>query len=319
MRLRELLAFMAELDERTGYPVPAPKGFASAWSKDLELPRGPSRRLLFTGALYQLTPYIPSLVELLRLIEYPTNSSWALLRVARDLSRTIDLSSVPLLRPDGELLRWSNAVLRTAVRLLLRAGVDFMYVPEVSDLYSGAILRDYGLVEAFRKHAKAVLDAVRSTGAEEVIVLDPHTQDTVTNGFREALGEGLRAVNYMDLVKPAGAGHGTAVVHDSCVYARRLGIIDRPRELLRLAGYNVVEPRRSREWTYCCGGPLEALLPSLSSAIADARAKELASLGDRVVTFCPICYLNLRRALHRIGSKARVYDLLELIGGGLER
>lgn len=318
MKLRELLAFMAELDERTGYPVPAPEGFASAWSAGLELPRGPSRRLLFTGALYQLTPYIHSLVELLRLIEYPTNSSWALLRVARDLSRTIDLSRLPVLRPDDALLKWSNSVLRTAARLLLRAGVDFMYVPEVSDLYSGALLRDYGLVDAFRKHARKVLEAVRSTGAEEIIVLDPHTQDTVTNGFREAVGEGLRAVNYMDLVRPAGTGHGNAVVHDSCVYARRLGIIYRPRELLGLAGYNVIEPRRSREWTYCCGGPLEALLPSLASAIADNRAKELASFGDRIVTFCPICYLNLRRALDRIGSKARVFDILELIGEGLE-
>ncbi len=314
MKLRELLDFMAELDERTGYPVPAPRGFASAWSKGLVLPRGPSRRLLLTGALYQLTPYIPGLVELLKLIEYPTGSSRALIRVARDLSRSFELSQLPLFRPNQALLEWSQRVLRSAASLLLRSGVDFMYVPEVSDLYSGALLRDYGLVEPFRRHAMSVVEAVRSTGAEEVIVLDPHTHDTVANGYREATGEGLRVVNYMELVSPSRAGNGKVVVHDSCIYARKLGVIDRPRQLLRAAGYEVIEPRRSREWTYCCGGPLEALLPSLASAVARTRSKELASLGDRVVTFCPICYLNLGRAIEELGYGARVLDLLELIG-----
>ncbi len=315
MRLRELLEFMAELDERTGYPVPAPKGFASRWSEGLRLPKGPSRRLLFTGALYQLAPYIWRLVDLLKLVEAPSTSSFALLRAARTLSGSFDLSLLPLLRPEPYLLEWSNRVLRSIASILLRSGVDFMYVPEVSDLYSGALLRDYGLQEAFRRHAKVVVEAVDKTGAEEIIVLDPHTHDTVTEGYRAALGRGLKVVNYMELVRPTRQARGEVVIHDSCVYARRLGVVERPRLLLRDAGYDVVEPLRSREWTYCCGGPLEALMPSLAYSIARTRAKELSMAGTRVVTACPICYLNLRRAALEEGLHVNLFDIAELLGG----
>lgn len=313
MKFAELLKLMAELDERTGYPMPVPPGFASRWSEGLGLGRRGSRRLLFTGALYQLVPYIEGTVELLRSLERAEGAGWAALRAARIASRRLDLSV--LVRPDPELVEWSRRVLRSIAKLLVASGVDFDYVPELSDMYSGALLRDYGMVDAFRRHAEAVVKAVRSAGYEELIVVDPHTMDTVTRGYQEVLGEGLRAVNYMELVRPGGGRGLEATVHDSCVYARRLGIVDRPRELLRGAGVKVAEVSRSGRWTYCCGGPLEALLPSLAEAIAVTRVKELRGASDTAITMCPICYVNLRRASRSSGVQLRLLDLAEVIGG----
>jgi Fe-S oxidoreductase len=312
LKFRELLELMAELDERTGYPMPVPRGFASEWSKDLGLGRSGSRRLLFTGALYQLVPYIEGTVELLRAVERSSAAGWAALRLARLASGRLDLSS--LVRPDPELIGWSNRVLRSMVRLLTSAGVSFDYVPELSDMYSGALLRDYGLVNAFRRHAERVLSAISSAGYEELIVVDPHTMETVTRGYSEALGKGLRAVNYMDFVRPLAKVNLRLTVHDSCVYARKIGIVERPRELLRGSGAEVVEVQRSGRWTYCCGGPLEALLPSLAEAVADARAAELRGASEVAVTMCPICYVNLRRASMRSGVNLKLMDLAEVIG-----
>lgn len=311
MKFKELLQLMAELDERTGYPVPASPGFASQWSRGLGLGRRGSRRLLFTGALYQLVPYIEGVVDMLKALERSSSAAGIALGLARAASRALDLSA--LVRPRQDLLEWSNRVLRSIASLLLASGVEFDYVPEVSDMYSGVLLRDYGLLRHFSNHARRVVEAVESMGYEEVIVIDPHTMDAVTGGYAKAIGRGLRAVNYMDLVRPLGkAPLGRAVVHDSCVYARKLNVVDRPRELLRLAGVEVVEPRRSRSWTYCCGGPLEALMPSLSASIARTRAAELRELGDVAVTMCPICYVNLARASNGL----RVVDIAEVIGGG---
>jgi Fe-S oxidoreductase len=313
LKFAELLNLMAELDERTGYPMPVPPGFASKWSEGLGLGRRGSGRLLFTGALYQLVPYIEGTVELLRSLERAEGVGWAALRAARVASRRLDLSL--LVRPDPELVEWSARVLRSIARLLLASGVGFDYVPELSDMYSGALLRDYGMAEAFRRHAERVVKAVRSAGYEELIVVDPHTMDTVTRGYQEALGVGLRAVNYMELVRPTARRGLTVTVHDSCVYARRLGVVDRPRELLREAGVKVTEVSRSGRWTYCCGGPLEALLPSLAQAVATTRVRELAAAGDTAVTMCPICYVNLRRASRSSGASIRLLDLAEVIGG----
>jgi len=312
LRFRELLKFMEELDERTGYPVPAPKGFASEWSRGLGLGRSGSRRLLFTGALYQLVPYIEGTVDLLRAVEGSGAAGWAALRVARVLSTGFDLSS--LVRPDPELLGWSNRVLRSIAGLLRASGVEFDYVPELSDMYSGVLLRDYGLMDAFRRHAERVVNAIASAGYEEVIVVDPHTLDAVTNGYREALGKGLRAVSYLELVRPTSRVALRAAVHDSCVYARRLGMVELPRKLLREAGVEVVEPPRSGAWTYCCGGPLEALMPSLSQAVAQTRAKELRGASEAAITMCPICYINLRRASRGLGL--RLLDIAEVLSGG---
>jgi len=63
--VKGVIEFLSAMTEKTGYPVPAPSGFASRWSEGLDLPRDGSERLLFTGALYQLMPYLNAVVRLL--------------------------------------------------------------------------------------------------------------------------------------------------------------------------------------------------------------------------------------------------------------
>ncbi len=317
MRYTELARLMSELTLSTGYPVPAPRGFASQWSRGLGLERRGTGRLLFTGALYQLVPYIEPLVDLLRALERSDESAALALGLARTASKVLDLSALPLLRPDRALLGWSTGVLRSIVSLLARSGVEFDYMPEVSDMYSGALLRDMGMKRTFKAHAERVLKAIESTGASEIITVDPHTTETLAAGYREALGVELRVRSYLELVSTSavkGAGNLEVTVHDSCIYARRLGLSGRVRELLGAAKASIREPPRSGAWTYCCGGPVEALLPSLAQGIARTRARELASTASMAVTACPICYVNLRRGSEGLGL--RLVDLAEVIAGG---
>ena len=312
MHFRELLAFVEEMTLRTGYPVPAPPGFASEWSRGLGIEGAGTGRLLFTGALYQLAPYIARLADFLRGVE-GARSSAAVIRAARIAAGVVDLSRLPVMSPDPELLEWSRRVLRSVAGLLRSSGVAFDYVPEVSDMYSGALLRELGLRRAFEAHARRVLEAIRSAGAREVVTVDPHTHAALLDAAA-ALGADLRVVSYLQLVSPAGrAAAGRALaVHDSCIYARALGLSGRVRELLAAAGARVVEPPRSGRWTYCCGGPVESLMPSLSLSVARTRAAELESVAREAVTMCPICYVNLRRASRSLG----LLDVAEVLGGG---
>ncbi|MGC9209894.1 MAG: heterodisulfide reductase-related iron-sulfur binding cluster [Acidilobus sp.] len=294
LRIAHVLRFMAELTRLTGYPVPAPPGFASWWSRGLKLKREGSPRLLFTGALYQLVPYINSTVRLLEVLE--SRGLSFLLESLRELAIRRPAALSGLVRPNGGEVEESVRILRSIVALLLRSGIDFAYDPEVSDMYSGALLLDYGLRDSLEEHARRVIDAINSTGASEIITVDPHTALTLMI-YRERYGLRAEVRSYLELVRPARSWLSDVVtVHDSCIYARDLNLWLRVRDLLKEAGIKFVEPRNHGTRTFCCGGPVEALSPRLSGYIAGRRLSELRKASRTVVTMCPICLSNLRRA-----------------------
>lgn len=295
-----ILSLLAENVERTGYPVPVDAERIYSWAKPLNLPRG-GRAVLYTGALYQLAPYINSLVKHLEALEGWKAGRLAL-RVARSLGRIVDLGKVVARADPGEI-NAVEEVLRSIAGLLNAAGMEYGYLYE-DDLYSGVILHDMGLDEAFARHAKRVAETLERSGASLVVTVDPHTTHVLRTVFPEYVdGFSLEVKNYLEILsenigslKPRAREAGyRVVIHDPCFYARHEGIVEEPRQLLRLAGLRVEEPPRSGRMTYCCGGPVEAVSPSLSRRIAETRLRELQGVGGRIVTMCPVCYVNLRR------------------------
>ncbi len=317
--VREVLSLLVEETRRRGLPVPVrdPEGVVYGWSRGLGLPRE-GRVLLFTGALYQLMPYINALVRGLEALEGRRASGIAM-RLARRL-RLADLASL-VARPDKRELEYSRRILSSIAGALRRAGVEPAY-PERVDWYSGVLLYDMGLDEAFAEHAAGVAEAIRRFDPDLIVTVDPHT----TMALREAYPRYVDGFDYE--VKPylqvlAEAGYepptrslGDWVYHDPCLYARGAGVIEEPRRLLEAAGARVLEPRRSRRMTYCCGGPLESISPRLSRRIAEARLRELSRVSSNIVVACPICLANLSRAARSLGARVRVEDASILLGGG---
>ena len=106
---------------------------------------------------------------------------------------------------------------------------------------------------------------------------------------------------------------GRVVIHDSCLYARAGNVIEAPRDLLAAAGLTVAEPGRTRERTWCCGGPAEALYPDKAAAVAAARVAQLRTVAPDCVTMCPLCLVNLRKAAN---GTLRVRDISEYLHEG---
>ncbi|BES81487.1 (Fe-S)-binding protein [Pyrodictium abyssi] len=294
-----ILSIMAENTLRTGLPVPAPRDIAYRWAKPLDLPRS-GRVFLYTGVMYQLMPYIKSLVAVLEQLE---DSRLArVLRLAAS-SRLTGLAGA-VIRPDRREVELAENILASIARLLARAGVDYAYLYE-DDMYTGVILYDMGLEDAFQKHAAKVHDRLQRRGVEKLITVDPHTTYMLRHVYPEYIdGFDVEVVNYLEVLDEALAGKAllapgkqrdTVVVHDPCLYARALGVVEQPRRLLEAAGVTVLEPRRSGKMTYCCGGPVEALSPRLAARIASTRLNELREKASTIVTMCPICYVSLSR------------------------
>lgn len=298
MDIRDIIRMLADNVSKTGFPVSVPLEAIYSWAKPLNIPRG-KPTAIYTGALYQLIPYINSLVKRLEELE-KSSAGGVALRLARVVSGVIDISRL-VARPERSEVEWAEGVLTSIAKLLSKAGLDYGYVYE-KDLYSGVLLYDLGLDDVFAAHAAKVYKGLKEEGVKNVITVDPHTTYILSKVYPKFVdGFDLEVNSYLEVLAEKGVtfASGTSkdswVIHDPCFYARHMNIIDPPRRLLERAGYSVVEPKRTRRLTYCCGGPLESVSPTLSKRIAETRMKELAGYSNKIVTLCPICYANLSR------------------------
>ena len=305
------------LDEtrRRGVPVPVDPRVIEEWAEGLGLPEE-GRVLLFTGGLYQLMPYINATVRYLESLEGRRGSRLAL-KLARKL-RLADLASA-IARPDKGEVEYSRRVLRGIVAMLRSAGVEVAY-PRGVDAYSGVILYDMGLEEAFAEHARRVAEGIRRADPELIVTVDPHTTMVLREAYpRYVEGFDYEVKPYLQVLeeagyKPPGGPRGVWVIHDPCLYARGTGMVEEPRSLLTRAGVEWRDPKRARRMTYCCGGPLESISPKLSRRIASTRLRELTGVSKRILVMCPICLANLRRAAE--GEDVVVEDISVVLGGG---
>ncbi len=316
---KTVVTVVKSLYSRYGVPVPLSMGEATAWSEGLDLPRE-GDYLLVTGYMYQLVPYIDSLVEVL---EKRIGSLAA--RIAVIAARVVDVSK--FIRPRRELQEYVRRVLQSIVKILLQTGYSIGYDPSI-DMYSGALLYDLGLDELFKSHLEAWAKRIAERNVKRVVVVDPHTAYVLKIVAKKyGLDLGLEIKHYVELlaekasVLKSRAKNSTKeklAVHDPCLLARGLGVYKEVRQLLEAVGYRVVEPRRTGRLTFCCGGPIEALSPRLAKAVAEERIRELVETGGNIVTVCPICFINLKRALSSLNISVRIDDFAVYLADALK-
>lgn len=294
--------------------VPLDSGKVDAWAKGLGIPFG-GETVLYTGQMYQLIPAINSMSAMMAKFE----NSWftRIFGIGRMLNRIANISWFMSGGNGKEQAKYNN-ILRNIAALLKTAGVDFGYLYG-KEMYSGALVYDEGLDDVFAEHARRVYRVFKENGVKQVITVDPHTTnmlksvypkiidgyDLITKSYLEVLAEkDLRCAKRLSL---------ELVVHDSCVYARHENIVDEPRRLLKNAGATVHVPELSGRLTHCCGGPLESLFPGMAHEVAQKRVAQLADCGNSIVTMCPICMANLRRAAN---NTLEIKDITEHLVNG---
>jgi hypothetical protein len=268
----------------------------TAWADGLDIPVG-GETVLYTGQMYQLVPLIDSMS--LRLAKFENSWITNYFGIGRMANKIINLSGF-MARSNPEEQKAYNRPLRNIARLLKIAGIEFGYLYE-RDLYSGALVYDEGLDDAFASHANLVYRVLKDNNVKEVITVDPHTTNILRSIYPKIIkGFDIQVKSYLEVL--AGRKFKTikqlkdeVTIHDSCIYARHEGVIDQPRSLLKQAGVRIQEAELSGKLTHCCGGPLESLFPSKATDIARKRMEQLADCAKQVVTSCPICLANLKR------------------------
>jgi Fe-S oxidoreductase len=293
-----VLGILADNLRKRGSVLPLSRSEATSWAKGLDIPHG-GKTVLYTGLMYQLVPSIDALASQMARLENSAITQF--FGLGRFVNQFINLSFFMSLAASKEMRRENNQVLRNIARMLKDAGVEFGYLYD-RELYSGALIYDEGLEDIFRSHARRVFEVFRTNDVQRVITVDPHTTSILRDVYpRFVPGFDLEVENYMEVMVERELPviqdqNKELVIHDSCIYARYEGMIEQPRHLLTNAGITVKDPELSGRSTHCCGGPIESLFPSRAYALAAKRVNQLREKGNHIVTMCPICLVNLRKA-----------------------
>ena len=189
----------------------------------------------------------------------------------------------------------------------------------------GASLLKMGLKEDAKKTAEKLAEKIRASGADLIITPCPACLDMFINHFKRLTGLVLRAQHTAEfLVHRLRSGELhiekpvelKAVYHDPCILGRGLGIYDAPRELLWASGLTLLEMKKNKASSSCCGHGFLTfeLYPELADALANERLKEALKTGaDVLITACPACLYGLSKAIKRSARFLAISDVVEVI------
>jgi Fe-S oxidoreductase len=293
-----VLGILSDNLRKRGSVLPLSRSEATGWAKGLNIPRG-GKTVLYTGLMYQLIPSIDALASQMAVFEDSTITQF--FGLGRFVNQFINLSFFMSLATSKEMKMENNQVLRNIAGMLKKAGVEYGYLYD-QEFYSGALVYDEGMDESFGIHARRVYEVFRKNGVRCVITVDPHTTSILRDVYPKFVRNfDLEVKNYMEVLADQNlpvlqVQDKELVIHDSCVYARYEGMTEQPRNLLTNAGVTAKEPELAGRSTYCCGGPIESLFPGKAHEIAASRVSQLKKIGENIVTMCPICQVNLRKA-----------------------
>lgn len=266
--------------------------------------------------------------EVLQSLRETDNSEGAVPASRLDWSNDLNLT---VLAPGGStnVLLWlgngafemrNQQTLRAVVRLLRLAGVEFA-VLGTEELDCGDLARRLGDEATFQELAKRNIEILRARRFQRILTTDPHVLHCLRNEY-PALGGHFDVIHHsaflLELVrngslKPTADAHAVVTYHDPCYLARYNGEIDAPRQLLRAAGFSIVEMHRSGRRATCCGGGGGLPVTDIAGKrrIPDMRMDHARTTGAPTLAIaCPGC-MNMLASVP--GPRPAVRDLADLI------
>jgi Fe-S oxidoreductase/nitrate reductase gamma subunit len=213
-------------------------------------------------------------------------------------------------------------------RLLNEAGVDFgiLYDGETN---AGNDVRRIGEEGMFQDLAQANVEAINGCTFNRILTTDPHSLNALKNDYKQ-FGAHYTVVHYTELLIELVQGgklhltqpvEGAAVTyHDPCYLGRYNGVFDAPRDLIRLAGYEMHEMARNLENSFCCGaggGRIWMDDSGMTERPSESRIKEALAIGNvtAFVVACPKDLIMYSAAVQNlgVGDRIRVTDIADLL------
>jgi len=185
----------------------------------------------------------------------------------------------------GEPKRWQE--------LLSKLGIDAQLI---TGICCGGFLEEMGAQEIDFGLTKLV-----ELEPKEIITICPHCFYTLNR----KLGNNLQIKFILELLADKKLAFNQklaqpVIYFDPCYLSKKSGLIELPREIIRKAGWEMIEYPESKELADCCGagGGLYFYDREFAKKIAKRKISEAVSLGAKtVLTECGLCKELLSCAL----------------------
>jgi len=200
-------------------------------------------------------------------------------------------------------------VSKSFANLMKKAGVDFGVLKE--EKCTGDAARRAGNEFLFQMLAEENIEMLNSTKASKLVTTCPHCLRTIWEYLDMGLRNDLEIVHHSTYInelftsgklgKPDNNG-GAAVYHDACYLSRYQypDGVSTPRKTIGNAGVNIVEVKRNKDHSFCCGAGGAMLFneETEGTRINHDRIDELIYAGQKTIaTSCPFCQLMFRDGL----------------------
>jgi Fe-S oxidoreductase len=221
----------------------------------------------------------------------------------------------------------SQKVTIAFAKILHAAGIDFGILYE-DEQTAGNDVRRVGEEGLFQALAAANIELLNGCEFRSMVTTDPHTYNTIRNEYPEFGGTYQiehasamleRLIREGRIPTPVSLNY-RVTYHDPCHLGRINDGAEQPRQVLGRLGVDLVELRRTRDNSFCCGaggGRIWLADPPGTKKPAELRAAEAAEIAglNVLVVNCPKCLNMMEDGVKGSGNegKFRVMELIELV------
>ena len=220
----------------------------------------------------------------------------------------------------------AKKITKSFVKIMNMAEVKFG-VLGTEESASGDVAKRAGNEFLFQMQALMNIELLNSYKVKRIVTTCPHDFNTIKNEY-SGLGGDYDVLHHTQFIYEliqnkrlvlSGSLKGTKITyHDPCYLGRGNGVFNTPRKLLELIGLDLIEMKRSKERSLCCGAGGAQMFKEPEKGSKDInilRTEEaLRTNVDLIATGCPFCNTMLTDGVKNLNEGAAdVVDIAELI------
>lgn len=218
-------------------------------------------------------------------------------------------------------------ITRSFVKIMNNAGVEFGILG-VEESASGDVAKRAGNEFVFMMQAMSNIQVMNAYNVKKIVTACPHDFNTLKNEYKE-LGGNYEVLHHTEFIKElidkgrlqiSSSLKGKKVTfHDPCYLGRGNEIFDAPRDLIAATGVDLIEMKRSRRNSFCCGAGGAQMFKEAEPGNKEVnmeRAEEALGLKpDVIATGCPFCNTMMTDGVkyNDKQDETQVLDIAEII------
>jgi Fe-S oxidoreductase len=218
-------------------------------------------------------------------------------------------------------------ITRSFVKILNQAGVEFG-VLGVEESASGDVAKRAGNEFVFMMQAVTNVQVMNAYNVKKIVTACPHDYNTLKNEYKE-LGGDYEVLHHTEFIKElidnkrldiSSSLKGKKVTfHDPCYLGRGNEVFDAPRQLIAATGVELIEMKRSKRNSFCCGAGGAQMFKEAEAGDKEVnmeRAEEALNLKpDVIATGCPFCNTMMTDGVkyNDKQDETQVLDVAEMI------